>query len=573
MRDLILFLAGFILQTTILTAQTQYPTGYFRSPIDFTPSLSGTFAEVRSSHFHSGIDYRTQGVEGKPLYAAAEGFVSRIRISPTGFGKAIYIEHPNGFTTVYAHVRNFIPRIQQYVVNEQYRRESFDVDLYPEPNTIKVEKGEIIAFGGNSGTSSGPHLHFEIRHTRNQNPVNPLLFGLNIHDDIPPVIQAVKVYPIGNYSTVNGQHNPVIFEATGNHGRYKLVNEKSIHVSGDFAIGIQAYDTHNHSNLRNGFKNLSIFIDNELSFQYRINEFSFSETRYVNAVIDYEEFMRSKRRFIQTRVLPNNPLNIYPVVSQGGVFSFAGQGNHKVKIEVKDASGNTAILQFKIATEQPTDFYATESRDDKRSHFRFDQVNRYQTELFVLEIPALALYEDLLFEFGMEESALETVAPLFHVHNIYTPLHRSLTIAIKPEIKNADHLGKALVVRMDDKGEWVPEGGEYIDGYIKASARAFGTFSLMLDTIPPVILPVNIANNKTLGNQNGIRMKISDALSGIKSYRGTMNGSWILMDYDPKNELLIYEIDARMQKGANLFRLEVEDMVGNRSVYEATLNL
>jgi len=289
-----LFLFCFLLNIQLFS-QPDYPVGYFRSPIDFTPSLSGTFAEIRSGHFHSGIDYRTQGVEGKPLYAAADGFVSRIRISPVGFGKAIYIEHPNGFTTVYAHVRNFAPLIQQYIIKEQYRRESFDVDLYPEPRSMPVKKGEIIAWSGNSGSSSGPHLHFEIRHTHNQNPINPKLFGFNILDDIPPVMQALKIYPANPYTTINGQAQSAVFDLDGGSGRFRLIQNQMINIAGDVAFGIQAFDKQNHSNFRNGIVVLNVFIDEEHVFSYRNDEFAFAETRYVNAVIDYDEFVRNRR--------------------------------------------------------------------------------------------------------------------------------------------------------------------------------------------------------------------------------------------------------------------------------------
>lgn len=566
-----LLLLLFLLSTPALNAQAGFPQDYFRSPIDFTPSLSGTFAEIRTGHFHSGIDYRTQGVEGKPIYAAANGFVSRIRISPVGFGKAIYIEHPNGYTTVYAHLRNFIPRIQQYVINEQYKRESFDVNLYPEPQSIRVQKGEVIAWGGNSGSSSGPHLHFEIRHTHNQNPINPKLFGLNIKDDIPPVIQALKIYPTGILSSVNGQHKPLIIETNGSHGRYKLEEKRDIQITGDVAFGVQVYDKHNHSNFRNGVNAFCIRIDDKLAYEYRIDEFSFAETRYVNAVIDYEEFMRSKRRFIQTRILPNNPLTIFPVAENRGVFSFTGNVRHLVQITVWDAAGNLATLEFNVTAGKANPGYQPDNQHKNKVLFRYNQLNRYQTDSFLLELPSNSLYDDIWFDFRTGAKEAETVADLFHVHDIFTPVHRNYIIAIKPDIP-ANHLKeKAVVVRKDDNDEWVSEGGAYVDGFVTATVRSFGEFSVMLDTIPPIIEPLNIRKNKNIERQTDIRIKISDELSGIKVYRGTMNGKWILMDYDPKNDLLVYEIDEQMLQGENHFMLVVEDQVGNISEYSTGL--
>lgn len=552
-------------------AQKTHPTGYFRSPIDFTPSLSGTFAEIRTGHFHSGIDYRTQGVEGKPIYAAADGFVSRIRISPGGFGKAIYVEHPNGYTTVYAHLRNFAVEIQRYIISEQYRQESFDVDLFPESKSIRVKKGDVIAFSGNSGSSSGPHLHFEIRNTHNQKPVNPKLFALNIRDEIPPVIQALKIYPANDYSTINGVNQSKLFEITGANGKYWLSNDQPIRIAGDVAFGIQAYDMHNNSNLRNGIAIINIFIENEHVYAYRVDEFAFEETRYVNAVIDYEELIKSKRRFIQTRILPNNPLRIYPQAGNDGIFTFSETANRVARIEVEDAAGNKAVLQFRISSLVPSYESIMAKEMEGKTLFRYNQVNKYQAENLYLEIPPMALYDDIWFSSKTENRVQLTIAGVYHIHNIYTPVHKAYSLAIKPEISDMRIIEKSVIVRRDDKGNWVSEGGSFKDGFVTTTTRNFGVFSVMADTIAPKITPVNISNNKNISQQKDIRVKISDALSGIKSYRGTINDKWILMDYDPKNELLVYEIDDRTSQGSNLFKLVVVDHTGNRSEYRATL--
>lgn len=570
-QALVVLLLLSLLANPRLFSQDKYPKGYFRSPIDFTPSLSGTFAEIRSGHFHSGIDYRTAGVEGKPIYAAADGFVSRIRISPVGFGKAIYLEHPNGFTTVYAHIRNFAPNIQKYVIREQYKQELFDVNLYPERNTMKVKKGDVIAWSGNSGSSSGPHLHFEIRHTDSQKPVNPKYFGLNIRDDIPPVMQALKIYAASAYTTINGQPRDLIIELDGANGKYWLKQDQPIQIAGDIALGIQVYDKHNHSNLRNGIAIMHIYIDKKKVFSYKIDDFDFAETRYVYAVIDYEEQVRNKKRFIQTRVLPNNPLKIYPLISNGGIFNFNESKNQSVLIEVEDSSGNQASLEFRVLSSPSSLLPLVQPETDNKTLFRYNHINRYQTDNFLIEIPENALYEDIWFSFREGGQLSETISPVFYVHDIYTPVHAYFTIAIKTENLESEKQDKAIIVRLDDEGEWSPEGGRLRDGFVTSSTRSFGAFSVKLDTIAPEINPLNISDNKNIAKQKEIRIKIKDDLSGIKTYRGTMNDQWILMDYDPKNELLVYEIDERTKKGSNQFSLLVEDQVGNKSVYQAIL--
>lgn len=561
-----------LLFTLPIFAQKEYPVGYFRSPVDYTPSLSGTFAEIRSGHFHSGIDYRTQGVEGKPIYAAADGHVSRIRISPGGFGKALYIDHPNGYTTVCAHLRNFKPELQKHITNEQYRLESFDVDLYPVPGKFTVKKGEVIAWSGNSGSSGGPHLHFEIRKTDNQNPMNPKLFGLNIMDDIAPVIQNLKIYPADEFSAVNGKPRILLLGATAVNGSYQVKENKPISIAGKVAFGIQAFDRHNHSELRNGIASIEVFIDSEPVFSYRVDAFDFNDTRYVNAVIDYEELILNNRRFIQTRILPNNPLKIYRTKNRG-IFTFSGDQSHEVRIEVGDIAGNKSSLKFSVIAISASETPLVQADTNGKTRFYFSQANNFKTNDFSIELPANALYENIWFSINEQEATAETVAKRFQVHDIYTPVHRNFTISIKTKIEKPELHSKAVVVRtaIGGKSDWVSEGGSYKNGFMTASARTFGIFSVMLDTVAPKIVPVNIAKGKNISQQKNIRVKISDDLSGIKSYRGTMNGKWILMDYDAKNQLLVYEIDSRTVKGNNQFRLVVEDQVGNSKVYEATL--
>jgi hypothetical protein len=561
-----------LLISKFIFSQHTYPQDYFRSPIDYTPSLSGAFGEIRTGHFHSGIDYRTQGVEGKPVYAIAEGFISRISISPTGFGKAIYVDHPNGFTSVYAHIRNFPQPIQEYILREQYRRESFRVDLYPEPHGMKVTKGEVIAYSGNSGSSSGPHIHFEIRHTHNQNPINPLLFDLKIKDNIPPVIQNLKIYPADEFAVINGRNQEALLELNGANGKYWLTKDVPVLAGGRVYFAIQAYDTHNFSKLRNGISSMKVFINNSEVFSYSINEFAFADTRYVLAVLDYAEFIRTKRRFIQTRILPNNKIRLFTHDGNNGVFTFSQPGNYAIRIEAGDNSGNISTLNFRITATETLDYPVLAKENNNKKLFRFSQFNRFQSEDVYVEMPKGVLYDDIWFEFAKETAGTSNLlTDIFHIHNIYTPAHRSFTLAIKAGSLDPALRTKAILVRQNGDGEWVSEGGTFSDGHVITETRTFGLYSVMVDTIAPEIRPANISSRTNISKQNDIRIRISDKLSGIKTYRATMNGQWILMDWDPKNDLLVYEIDERTTAGENRFKLIVEDNTGNTSQYEAVL--
>ncbi len=552
-------------------SQKTYPQEYFRMPLDVLASLSGSFGELRSSHFHSGIDFRTQGVEGLPVYASADGVVSRIRISPVGFGKALYVDHPNGYTTVYAHVRNFSPAIQNYIIVEQYRRESFDVDLYPEPGILKVKKGEIIAWSGNSGTSGGPHLHFEIRHTQGQVPVNPALFGLNIRDRVPPVIQRLTVYPADETSTVNGKNNPATFDLVPLNGVYTLAGQVIPELAGSFAFGVQYYDRHNDSNLNLGIVSMTVNVNAQQVFKFQIEKFAFDDTRYINAVVDYAELMTSGRRFLQTRIRPNNPLDFYRLADNRGVFGFTSGNIHKVEIILADSWNNTSKLEFRakgvVAAERP----GAKSDTLPGTLFRYNKTNSYTSPNLEMEMPPLALYEDAVIAIRQSESKNSFFPHVFQVHDKRTPLHLSYTLRLKAEGLPIQLQQKTVVVRQSDNGRWLSEGGKYDNGWMVLQTRSFGTFTLMADTMAPVITPVNISEGKTLAGQKTIQVKISDSLSGLRSYRGALNGRWILMDYDAKNDLLTYDFDDRLKKGKNQFTLRVEDNTGNVSTYEATL--
>jgi len=271
------FITGCLLLSTITSvAQQTVPDGYFRSPVDFQILLSGSFAEVRSNHFHSGIDIRTGGQTGKPVYAVADGYVSRIYVSPYGFGKALYINHPSGHTSVYGHLDRFNKTIGAYARKQQYANESFFLDKYVSEGTLVVKKGDIIGYSGNSGSSGGPHLHFEIRDLDTQEPLEPVDFGIRITDNIDPQIRGIKVYPLGPGSMVNNTTEAVAIKASGENGSYRLSSGDTLLVSGNIFFGIEAYDYHNNSSIRCGVKSIELFVDGKQIFGQRIDRFSFS---------------------------------------------------------------------------------------------------------------------------------------------------------------------------------------------------------------------------------------------------------------------------------------------------------
>ena len=563
-----------LLQPIILTAQINYPQDYFRSPVDFNIFLSATFGELRTNHFHSGIDIKTQGVQGKPLYAVADGFVSRIGVAPGGFGKAIYVDHPNGFTSVYGHCLNFSKTIEEFVRAEQYKLESFEVNLLPEPEKFPVKKGELIAYAGNSGSSGGPHLHFEIRTTDEEKPVNPMLFGFKVKDIVKPTVQRLVVYPFGNFSLVSGRKKPKEFELSGWGPNYKIKVGDTIPVSGDIYFGIETFDLANESDNKTGIFSIELFIDAVLVYAHQMETFPFTESRYINSFIDYPNFIKYGRRVQKTRVEPGNKLSVYTKTKDNGIFSFQDNSIHELVYQVKDVFGNASKLTFhvKSAPVKISEVINSVNSENPEIVFEYDDDNEFETDDFRIAIPEGALYDTLHFKYSVGKPIKGAYSAVHRVHNKYTALQSFCTLAIKPKMVSEKLKDKLLIARSGNKaGEYVSVGGEWDDDFIKAQIRDFGDYVVIADTIAPKITPVNISPGKAIAAQKTIQVKISDNLSGIKSYKASMNGHWILMEYDPKNSLLTYKIDEWTKPGKNQFRLVVTDSRNNEKLYQTSL--
>jgi len=557
----------------IPAGEEKYPKHYFRSPVDFPISLSGSFGEIRQNHFHSGIDIRTGGVEGKPVFAVADGYISRVFVSPTGFGKALYINHPNGYTSVYGHVKSFAGTVAGWVKNQQYKLESFALDKELTQGTIKVKKGELIAYSGNSGSSGGPHLHFEIRETGSQETIDPLEFGLAAPDASPPQITWVKIYPLDENSLVNFANKSILMPVTGAGGNYRLKVEDTVTVCGNIIFGIETNDQPNGKGFKTGVSAVQLFIDGKPCFAQHLERFAFSQTRYANSLMDYPAYLKNRRKIQRSYIAPNNKLEIYGPVVNRGIQNFADSKVHEIRYEVKDVFGNTARFKFMVKSHPPPGVGGRPkpSAETKEQLFSYKAENHFTRTDIRLTVPGDALYEELPFEYFSTPSIPGTYSRIHHLHNQFTPLQTYCTLSIKADNLAPSLTTKSIIVELDEKNRRSSKGGKFENGFVTTQIRNFGNYAVAVDTLAPIIKPLNIFPNKNLGNQFNIKIKISDNLSGIKSYRGTLNGNWILMDYDAKKNLLVYTFDERLKKGKNIFKLMVTDAVGNFTRYEATL--
>ncbi len=564
-------------------SQKTYPKDYFHPPVDFRMLLSGTFGELRANHFHSGIDIRTGGVEGKPVYAIADGYVSRIKVSAFGFGKALYVTHPNGYVSVYAHISRYNKAIGDAVLREHYRKESFEIEMFPATAELPVKKGEVIAWSGNSGSSGGPHLHFEIRDEGSQRPINPLLFGYEVKDFYRPKISSIKIYPEDMSSLVNGSSKAQRIMAEGWGAEHRLSGSPVITLSGNVSFAIQVHDQQNDTDNKNGPYSITLQIDAKDVFRVSMTDFSFDQTRYLNSYIDYEEYVRNNVRLQRTRIDPGNKLDIYEKADNRGVFSFNDTLTHDIRYVVRDVAGNTSVLEFKAKSLSSAIGMDNANSLPPAGHpaltgptggwFAYDRGNRFSNHNLIIEAPVGAFYDSFLFRYDTLKQKPGFYSVVHVVHDRYTPVHEHISLSIRPSNDLPEHLRrKALVARIHDDGKITSEGGAYeSSGFVATKIREFGKFCVVIDTIPPKIKPVSPELFKNLSGQSKVKFIISDERSGIKDYRGTMNGKWILMDYDAKNNSLEYTFDDKIRPGENMFELAVTDGKDNKTVYRTVM--
>lgn len=544
----------------------------YRSPLDINLFLSGTFGELRSDHFHSGVDFRTGGAEGQPVYAIADGFVSRVAVSPVGFGKAIYINHPiTGHMSVYAHLQGFNAAISRYVKQEQYKAESFAVNLFPEPTQFLVKRGELIGFAGNSGSSGGPHLHFEIRDAASQHVLNPLAFGFKTRDIIRPNITRLAVYPESLASSVLSKSTPAFFEVQGWGEQHRIKDHQKVRASGLISFGITTFDTGNDTPHKNGVYSIRLLIDSVTVFGFRADRFSFDETRYINSMIDFAFLQRNQSRIVRTKIDPFNKLSMYREMKGDGSFLVEEGKTYQVVYEVKDFHGNTSLLRFSIIGEKAPSFAQAALPDTNLVRAKAGRAISVKGAGFEVNIPANALYRDEIITYSATNSK-EYLSPLITIGSDEIPLHTAAELRIQPNSSHAP-IAKMVMVRIEKGKAPVAIDTKLSGNNISASVRKLGRFAVLADTVNPVIRPLNFGRNSVVDTLKTLIVQISDNLSGIQRIRPELNGKWLLMDYDPKNNLLVYVMDERMLKGENRFSLTVTDKCGNSAKFEAKLIL
>ncbi|WP_281239029.1 M23 family metallopeptidase [Flavobacterium praedii] len=549
-----------ILFTSILFAQTDYPKNYFCPPLDIPLQLSGNFGELRPNHFHAGFDMKTLQREGINVYAVADGYVSRIKISTFGNGKTIYIDHPNGYTSVYGHLQKATDFIESVIKKTHYKEQSFEIEMYFKPNEMPVSKGQLIALSGNTGASEGPHLHFEFRDTKTEKVINPMFFGFDtfMKDAKKPIVSNLFVYPLDSKTTVNhAQRFIPINLSLQKDGTY--LADKVV-ANGKIGFGISAYDYDDVSFNKNGVFDVNLFCNGKSIFGYQFNTYSFDEMRYINAFIDYSFYKKTQQRIQKLFMNPPFNLSIIRTDDTNGVISVLPNVNSVCRLEVSDFYGNKTTITIPISYDALSTIIEKEAvvsnylvKASKDCFFEKDKCSVF--------FPAGTFYNDFNLNFDVKNNVLT-------VHDDTVPAHSSFTVSMESDSFSESLKEKVFIGRIEGRRVSYNATRQKENVY-EAKTKTLGQFKLVLDTIPPIISMTKPIEGKTLDNQKLLQVNISDSVSGIKSYNGYLNGEWILMEYDNKTGLLTHNFsDGIVAQGNNVLKVVVVDNVGNSSIFE-----
>ena len=537
-----------------LFPEKKYPQNYFIWPVGARIALAANFGELRPNHYHMGLDCKTDQKENLPVYAAADGYIAKINIDPTGFGQAIYINHPNGLTTLYAHLNEFYPELETYIKQQQYKLKQWRVILEIPANLFPVKKGELIARSGNTGGSQGPHLHFEIRDTKTDNVLNPLLFGFPIEDNIAPEIIRLAVYD-RRMSTY--EQTPKIYPLKKINGIYQPIGGKIKVYSNKVSFAITAYDRYTGSTNQNGIFRGEIFEDEKALTAFEMDSISYDETRCVNAHIDYKTRAMGGQFLQLLSQLPGYANGIYKSAwGQDGVIKLNDVGSHKIKIIVSDANNNSSLLIFDLIKDSVV---SDRKEIAKGELFKPGNINVFENETLSFYLPENSIFDS--FHFKLIETPSITGRKIYKIQEDYVPVYQYFPIKIKDNFSISDT--GHIVMKQVNNGKEKYKKAIYENGWYKSMFRDFGTFQLVLDNIPPIVTPTGgFRDGITVSKSNRIAFAVTDNTKEIGQFSGFIDDTWILFSND-KGRVFVYTFDQFCPPGEHTLRIVVKDIAGN----------
>lgn len=541
--------------------EADYPQNYFRNPLDIPISLAGGFAECRPNHFHTGIDIKTNQQENMPVYAAAEGYVSRITISHSGYGNALYITHPNGYTTLYGHLNDFYPELQQYLKQKQYEQESWNCDLELPANRFAVKKGQLVAYSGTTGGSTGPHLHFEIRSNSTGHVLNAMLFGLPITDTRAPEARSIAIY---NASESIYEQQPALIPLLKKGDSYTTKTGSYKSSSPNLYIGIQAQDYINNSTNWLGVYRMRLYLDETLQSATELREIDFAQNRYVNAYADFKTKEEKGTWYQGLYRLPGNKLDAYTSLNaQNGMLDIGDGKVHQVRIELEDAHHNTAQVNFSVS------YAGTATAKTCANTWLPGKSNALQTRNTSFVTDDKALYDRICFRYT-ESPSKQYYSDVLQLHDAKIPLQSSTDLGLKINQALPFGLRNKLVFIHHIKAASLPgnnpqdgAAARYDKGWAWASVRTFGNYCVGIDTVPPVLLPLQKGTD--FSKAKNIRFTVTDKMTSVKQFRAELDGRWLC--FVRAGNTYTYTFDEHCPPGDHKLVITASDENDNQKVY------
>lgn len=531
------------------------------SPLKIPIHASGNFGELRGSHFHAGLDIKTQQREGIPVYAPMDGYVSRIKVSAWGYGKALYIAHPNGQTTVYGHLSGYAPDIDRVVRKKHYSSSSFEIEVFPPSSLLKVKKGDLIAYTGNTGGSGGPHLHYEVRDSGTQEILNPLAYGMGnlLVDTKAPTIKGVYVYPVGLQARINSSQDPrkIQLSALGNN-KYK---SEPIRVTHALGIGVDIFDTADFNTNKNGVYKVEVVADGKSVFEYVFDKFSFSESGFVNVLTDYGYDKENKTKVQKLFVEVPYGLSVLNVGQQRGIIEIQPGRSINCNIILTDFHNNQTVIDLPVNYDD-SKYENTSVQKETPYKVIAKEAHDFALGYAKVSIPSNSIYTSFYLELAVKGEVFS-----FHKDRVASLKNMTLTLDINTlDVENYD---KAFIGLMKENAgigynKTTKEGNLF-----SINTKTFGDYKIFYDTQPPTIKNLNFSEGQWISNAQTMRFSIIDELSGIKTYKGLLNGNWILFEYDYKTNKITYNFsDNKSVSGRNDLEIEVIDNLNNKTVYK-----
>ena len=530
--------------------------------MDIPIILGGTFGELRSNHFHAGIDIKTQRKQGLKIFATANGYVSRIKVQQWGYGKAIYITHPNGFTTVYGHLSKFADEIEKYVKSIQYKKEDYQTgNLYFKKDKFPVKKGDVIAFSGDTGGSGGPHLHYEIRKTATEKIINPLFFGLKVADAKPPTIQAIKAYSLSADARIN-QQNKSFSIPIKNIGKGNYVADR-ISASGTIGFGISVFDRLDNAPNKNGIFSLEMLVNDKRFYYHTVETFAFSESKFLNLLIDYEYYKNYKKRFQKTHKVTGNKLSIYKGLVNNGKITIENGLNYSVKIIAKDFKGNTSTLKIPIVGKESNAIF-TEQKEVSNYKIEAKKFQKFTQKNVTVAFPKNTFYNNVYLDFKVEKGIAK-------IHTPTIPLDKSFTLTFNVSKYSEAEKQQLYIANLEYPKYPRYQNTRKKDTTFYTTTKTLGNYTLLKDVKKPKVNVLYIKDKQWISSSKTIKVKISDENSGIKNWRATIDNEWVLMQYNHKKGLLTYNFsDKKLVGSKHIFKIVVSDNVGNTKEVSTT---